>query len=194
MRLVRKEAPILITIENKTSAMGSTLFTVFPREGHVQLQHIVSYFLDSGSDMKLSLIGQIAFVRSEKQIVGHLAKPTDTFISSQGFSDIIDLSAFILTAWVWKEQDFIAKEDLHDVVLFRGNINHDIVCTPNGVKLGFYHHIEPFPDSPPKYLFSAMSGNMLWNDSKTFVDWLIQQGIHLDIKRLLINDNGIAKM
>ena len=176
---------------NKSLSMGRTidLLTIFPSDSHVQLHHVVAYFLDSGSNVIGSLIGQISFVCNEKKFMRQFAKPIDAFVASQGLSDVIDLDAFILTARIRK------KKNSTNADLLWGDINKSaIFCTPNRMEFGFYHHFGPFPNTPPEYLFSAMSSHILWEDSKTFVDWLITKGIHLDIKRLLMGNNGTAKL
>jgi hypothetical protein len=169
--------------------MGFEWRPEFVGKSKTYLSHLIVYFPDSsGGNKGAMIVSQIAFVRFPITLFSESNRLFDERIMRNGLSDIIDLTAFVMTIRIWQEENLIKRQQL------RSYIDKEAIWTlPNAMELCFDEDHRPMPDGPSKLLFSTMRSDMLWNNRETFVDWFIRQGIYRDIYAFAPKANVLAK-
>ena len=168
----------------KTRAVGPSTLSVPGIDLMFQLRHLVLYVVDPSLSLGGQLdcpvlVGQVSFVEFPKAFVEQITKLTDKRVPPKRLTDIIDHDACILSARIWNKQDSIDGNN------FGRDVDEGSFWSlPNGVKLGFDENLLPLLDMPAYQLFSTVTGNMLWHDRETFVQWLVGQGLHGNMERL----------
>lgn len=168
----------------KTRSMGYSSLAIPGDEFMFQLVYLVLYVPNTFSAIVRKhnpavLIGQVSLVEFQKPLMKEVAKPLNASVIPKRFADVIDGNSGILAARVWDEKNSIDRDSL------RGNVKQPPVWSlPNGMQLCFDQNLFPLQDIPAYTLFSTVTGNMLWNDRETFVQWLAGQRLDRDVKRL----------
>lgn len=168
----------MIKLTNKQQAFGitSSLSSVLSHNLIHELVHLLFKFDSFGRDNVPSLyVGQIAFVQREIVGVHEGDIPRDAWLFGEGFKNAVDLDSFILPFRVWQEQDFSVRR------FPWGQVDQAAVFTlPHNMKLCFEPNPLELKNRPSELLFSAVGGNMLWNDRKTFSEWFVSEGFVCD--------------
>lgn len=163
------------------------------RKPKLQLHHLLFELpvlpLDSRRELNFILVGQVTLVQYFKS---SLHQPDQTFhveTVHQRLSDVIDLSAGVFTARVFQEED-AGQYHLRRTGTQVNNTSLRIL--PDSVELGF-DDMGTFPNGPARQLFSAVMGDMLWNDCETFHQWLVSQRFVRDQNGKLTWNNCVAE-
>jgi len=173
----------MMTIIHKASSCGSSVHSIFPNKLKLQIGHFLFYLRNPLIERHHLLISQISLVQQEVLLPMKKQKPINIFIPGKRLSDIIDLNSFILFFGIRKEKDLTTCKP------FGCQINKITFWTfPNAMELSLNKNFRPLPDGPTDVLFSAVSNDMLWNDSKTFIRWFANQGPQWNKGRLLFRN------
>jgi len=181
----------MIVIVNKPSSVGSLTLRV-PElfdELSCQLAHFLTYFDYSAGNLHFPcFVSQITFIHYPETFAGKPEELLSPSILCQSFADRIDLASLVMSFRISHEQNPIER-------LQPGNdIDERTVWSlPDDMKLRFQPDPSPFPNRPTETLFATVGNHMLWNNRKTFVEWLIGQGLHRDIKRLTARNHAAAE-
>lgn len=156
-------------IFNKTTACGySSIGSMLFSDGLFKFHHLIA-----GLDRSISkhdfpvLISQVSLVCVPEKIVMASDKLFDFAISRNRLADVIDLSSCVLQCGVVKEND-----EIRFIELWGDIYPMPFWSLPDTMELRLDQNAPPSMDAPAKLLFSAVSEEMLWNDRKTFINWL----------------------
>lgn len=170
------------TIIYKTRNVGASSF-IAPANSVLKLHHLLCYVpiiphvLGREGDLAM-LIGQVALVEYSKRPAGEVQVARYIYVVHQRTTDVVDLTAAVFTARVWKEESCLLRNRAGGQV---DNIPLHIL--PDSVELGFNVNVCDVPDSPAYQLFSAMRDDVLWNNTEAFLHWLSEH-------RLVRNQDG----
>ncbi len=133
------------------------------------------------------IIGQITLIEFDKDPIVRFDISANKQAVNQRLADIIELTAPIFLLGVRKEKDRVKIDRL-------GGYIHEVPfwTFPNHMELGLDHYSRPLPNTPARVCFSAVSDNMLWHNTETFIDWISRQRLEWDEGRILIR-NAEAK-
>ena len=163
------------------------------RKPKLQLHHLLFEFpvlpLGGRRELDFLLVGQVTLVQYFKSSLHQLDQTLHVETVHQRLSDVIDLSAGVFTARVFQEED-AGQYHLRRTGTQVNNTSLRIL--PDSVELGF-DDMGTFPNGPARQLFSAVMGDMLWNDCETFHQWLVSQRFVRDQNGKLTWNNGVAE-
>jgi len=104
-------------------------------------------------------------------VVKHLSRQTDKLedvrVCRQSLAEIVSPSTCVLFCGVRKENNGVTFFDL-----WREVKHLSVRGLPDAVKRRLQPHTPPKQEVPTKHLMAAMSGDMLWHDVETFIDFL----------------------
>lgn len=181
----------------KGSSCGSTCLWIpeFPHKFNLKLGHFVFHLpmpfkgeigKEFGRDFAV-IMSQIALVQDNRTLPRQMNEAVNVPVFGKRFSDVINLEAFILFFSIRK------KENPVKVSYLGRQINKFTFWRfPYTMKFSLDKNLRPLPNSPANTLFSAVSGNMLWNDVETFIDWFSRQRPQWDKEGFVLR-NLVAK-
>ncbi|AZE96009.1 hypothetical protein C4J96_3910 [Pseudomonas orientalis] len=164
------------------------------RKPKLQLHHLLFELpvlpLDGRREPDLILVGQVTLVQYFKSSLHQFDQTLHVVTVHKRLSDVIDLSAGVFTARVFQEED-VGQCHLRRSGTQVNNAPRRIL--PDSVEFGF-DDMGAFPNGPARQLFSAVMGDLLWNDCETFQQWLISQRFVRDQNRELTWNNSVAEL
>ena len=178
---------------HKGSACGSTCswIPIFPHEFNLHLCHFVFHLPipfkgkvgdTFGRDFTM-IMSQISLIQDNRTLPSQINEPFNIPVFGKRLSDVICLNTFILFFSIRK------KENPVKISYLGRQINKFTFWSfPYTMKFSLDKNLRPLPNSPANTLFSAVSGNMLWNNIETFIDWFSRQRPQWDKERLMLRN------
>jgi len=162
----------MITIVHKTSSVGCSWIgrPVFSDEFQLQIGHFLFCLQKPLVNGYFLLVSRISLVQERKLLFSKKEESVNIPVVGKRLSDIIDLNAFVLLSGIRKEKNSVK------CIPFGRKIDKFSFWTfPDAMKFSLNKNFGPLPNGPANVLFAAMKGNMLWNNSETFVRWFAKQ-------------------
>jgi len=134
------------------------------------------------------VVSHLAFVDFAMIGAGQIAETLDGGITIKRLPHIIHLPTPVDSNWIRKKENARNWNSLvRDIEKFA------IGLSPDTVKLSFDKDPWPFPNRPSDYLFSAIRGDVLRNNSKAFIGWGTGKRADRNVKRRWVPNDASAK-
>ncbi|QDL55328.1 hypothetical protein [Rhodoferax aquaticus] len=162
------------TLIHKGRALGTSWVT--PTEPTLELGHFL--FEQRELPQRLVRLGYVAVLVCEVALVNHhkaalaqVQEAQQIGVTHQRLASVIDPQAHILAFGIRQKSDAWVMDGA------RAYVNDSPVwALPNGMELSFDEEARHLPNRPARQLAAALSSHLLWHDSETLVEWLMQQG------------------
>lgn len=156
-------------ITHKSTSCGySSIVSKFTNEVKFQFLHKVVLINEVFFNFNVSVVvGQVSMVDVPVVFLGERDELRHVHIGGDRLSDVIDLSSCVAFCGVREENDVFSlkhlRRDVEEFPFWR---------LPDAMELRLNQNRPPDMNAPSNMLFSAICGDLLWNDSETFISWL----------------------
>ena len=156
-------------IIHKSTACGYTpAASIFAHEMVFQFCQLIMMIDEIFFDFNFSVIvGEVSLINVPKTFLGKVNEPINVLVGSEGFSNVVNLAFCIQFYGIRKENDVLSF-----VNLWRDVDEFPFWRLPYAMKDRLDKDPPPVENVPTNFLFSAIGGNMLWDNVETFIDWL----------------------
>lgn len=180
----------------KTSNMGHSCCETFGAIRSVtlnqeKLQLLPFSYITSGFFRQCEwsvVVSHLSFIDFTMIGAGEITEALDGGIAIKRLPYIINLPASIDSGWIRKKENARNwKALVRDIEKFA------VGLSPDAVELSFDKDLWPFPNRPSDYLFAAIRGDVLRNNSKAFTGWGTGKGADRNVKRRRVPNDASAK-